>query len=82
MFRKQLDEGQAGDNVRFALAAERVLIRTTWNAAWFWPGPRFHHPHTKFKAAVYILTNGGRRAGVIHRSSKVTVLSSTSVQLT
>ena len=33
MFKKQLDEGMAGDNAGFFCAA---LPRKTWSAAWFW----------------------------------------------
>ena len=45
MFRKTLDEAEAGDNIG-------VLLR----------GPGTIHPHTKFKAQVYVLTKdeGGR----------------------
>ena len=59
MFRKLLDEGQAGDNVGLLLrgvdkdAIERGMVIAA---------PKSITPHTKFKAQVYILTKeeGGR----------------------
>jgi elongation factor Tu len=59
MFRKLLDEGQAGDNVGILLRGieKKDLIRGQVLAA-----PGSITPHTKFKAEVYILTKeeGGR----------------------
>jgi len=59
MFRKMLDEGQAGDNVGLLLrgvdkdAIERGMVIAA---------PKSISPHTKFKAQIYILTKeeGGR----------------------
>ncbi|MHB9029358.1 MAG: elongation factor Tu [Candidatus Latescibacterota bacterium] len=59
MFRKLLDEGQAGDNVGLLLRGmdkervERGMVLAT---------PKSVHPHTKFKGQVYVLTKeeGGR----------------------
>ncbi len=59
MFRKMLDEGQAGDNVGLLLrgvdkdAIERGMVIAA---------PKSITPHTKFKAQIYILTKeeGGR----------------------
>ena len=59
MFRKLLDEVQAGDNVGILL---RGIKRKTSSAARYWPSPAASRPHTNFKAEVYILTKeeGGR----------------------
>ena len=59
MFRKLLDQGQAGDNVGLLL---RGIDREGRRA---WPGagkPGSITPHTKFKSEVYVLTKeeGGR----------------------
>jgi elongation factor Tu len=59
MFRKLLDQGEAGDNVGLLLrgvgkdAIERGMVLAK---------PKTIHPHTKFKAEVYVLTKeeGGR----------------------
>jgi len=59
MFRKLLDEGQAGDNVGLLLrGVERKDIERGMVIA----APKSITPHTKFKAQVYILTKeeGGR----------------------
>ena len=60
MFRKTLDQGQAGDNVGRACCAARS--GTKWSAARWWPSPVRITPHTKFKAEVYVLKKeeGGR----------------------
>jgi elongation factor Tu len=59
MFRKLLDEGQAGDNVGLLLRGvdKKAIERGMVIAA-----PKSITPHTKFKAQVYILTKeeGGR----------------------
>ncbi len=58
MFRKLLDEGQAGDNVGVLLRGtkredvERGQVRK----------PGTITPHTKFKAEVYVLSKEGRQA--------------------
>ncbi len=59
MFRKLLDDGQAGDNVGLLLRGvkrEDVLRGQVLSA------PGSIHPHTKFKAKIYVLTKeeGGR----------------------
>jgi elongation factor Tu len=59
MFRKLLDEGQAGDNVGLLLrGTERKDVERGQVAAW----PGSITPHTKFKGEVYVLTKeeGGR----------------------
>jgi elongation factor Tu len=59
MFRKELDEGQAGDNVGLLLrGADKNLLERGMVLA----VPGSIKPHTKFKASVYILTKeeGGR----------------------
>ena len=60
MFRKLLDEGQAGDNI--GASAARARARTTWSGVRCWRSPGSITPHTKFKAEVYVLTKeeGGR----------------------
>ncbi len=59
MFRKLLDEGQAGDNVGLLLRGvdKKAIERGMVIAA-----PKSITPHTKFKAQVYVLTKeeGGR----------------------
>lgn len=59
MFRKQLDEGQAGDNAGCLL---RGLKREDVERGQVLAKPGSITPHTKFKAEVYILTKeeGGR----------------------
>ncbi len=60
MFRKLLDEAQAGDNVGSVCFA--VSTRKIWSAGWCWRWPGSITPHKKFKAEVYVLTKeeGGR----------------------
>jgi len=59
MFRKLLDEGQAGDNVGLLL---RGVDKTNLERGMVLAAPGSITPHTKFKAQVYILTKeeGGR----------------------
>ncbi len=59
MFRKELDEGQAGDNVGLLL---RGADKDNMERGMVLAAPGSIKPHTKFKAAVYILTKeeGGR----------------------
>lgn len=59
MFRKTLDEGQAGDNVGLLL---RGVEKNDIERGMVIAAPKSITPHTKFKAQVYILTKeeGGR----------------------
>jgi elongation factor Tu len=59
MFRKELDEGQAGDNVGLLL---RGADKDNMERGMVLALPGSIKPHTKFKASVYILTKeeGGR----------------------
>ena len=59
MFRKLLDEGEAGDNVGILL---RGTKREDVERGQVLAKPGTIHPHTKFKAQVYVLTKdeGGR----------------------
>ncbi|MCU0652468.1 MAG: elongation factor Tu [Candidatus Omnitrophica bacterium] len=59
MFRKLLDEGQAGDNVGLLL---RGVDKSAIERGMVIAAPKSITPHTKFKAQVYILTKeeGGR----------------------
>ena len=59
MFRKILDEGQAGDNVGLLL---RGIAREDVERGQVVAAPGSIHPHTKFEAEVYILSHdeGGR----------------------
>ena len=59
MFRKELDEGQAGDNVGLLL---RGIDKTGIERGQVMAAPGSIKPHTKFKAKAYILTKeeGGR----------------------
>ena len=59
MFRKLLDEGQAGDNVGLLL---RGMEKNDIERGMVIAAPKSILPHTKFKAQVYILTKeeGGR----------------------
>lgn len=59
MFRKLLDEGQAGDNVGLLL---RGIDKTAIERGMVIAAPKSITPHTKFKAQVYVLTKeeGGR----------------------
>ena len=74
MFRKLLDEGQAGENVGLLLRGTKredvergmVIIK-----------PGTTTPHTEFEAQVYILS-ARRRAAATRRSSTTTARSSTS----
>ena len=60
MFRKLLDEGQAGDNVGCAACVVRSVKKLS--VVRFLAKPGSITPHTKFEAEVYILTKeeGGR----------------------
>ncbi|GIX35266.1 MAG: hypothetical protein KatS3mg126_1045 [Lysobacteraceae bacterium] len=77
MFRKLLDQGQAGDNVgcfcawtkRDEVERGQVLCK-----------PGTITPHTNFEAEVYVLTK--EEGAVTRRSSRATVRSSTSVPRT
>lgn len=59
MFRKQLDQAQAGDNVGLLL---RGVQRTEIERGQVLAAPNTIHPHTKFESEVYVLTKdeGGR----------------------
>jgi elongation factor Tu len=59
MFRKELEQGQAGDNVGLLL---RGVDKTTIERGMVLALPGSIKPHTKFKCSVYILTKeeGGR----------------------
>jgi len=59
MFRKTLDEGQAGDNVGLLL---RGIEKDDIERGMVVAAPKSITPHTKFKAQVYVLTKeeGGR----------------------
>jgi len=59
MFRKLLDEGQAGDNVGLLL---RGVDKDSIERGMVIAAPKSIMPHTKFKAQIYILTKeeGGR----------------------
>ncbi|MGE5309072.1 MAG: elongation factor Tu [Deltaproteobacteria bacterium] len=59
MFRKMLDEGQAGDNVGLLL---RGVDKNAIERGMVIAAPKSITPHTKFKAKIYILTKeeGGR----------------------
>ena len=59
MFRKQLDQGQAGDNIGALL---RGVDKTEVERGQVLAKPGSIHPHTKFTANVYVLTKdeGGR----------------------
>ncbi len=59
MFRKLLDEGQAGDNVGLLL---RGIAKEEVERGMVIAAPKSITPHTKFKAQVYVLTKeeGGR----------------------
>jgi len=59
MFRKLLDEGQAGDNVGLLL---RGIEKEDLERGMVLAAPKSITPHTKFKAQVYVLTKeeGGR----------------------
>ncbi len=59
MFRKELDDGQAGDNVGVLL---RGVDKTRLDRGMVLAGPGSITPHTRFTAEVYVLTKeeGGR----------------------
>ena len=59
MFRKLLDEGQAGDNVGVLL---RGTKREEVERGRCWPSPARITPHTEFECEVYVLSKeeGGR----------------------
>ncbi len=59
MFRKLLDEGQAGDNVGLLL---RGMDKNRVERGMVLAAPKSVNPHTKFKGQVYVLTKeeGGR----------------------
>ena len=59
MFRKQLDEAEAGDNIGALL---RGVQREEIERGQVLAAPGIIHPHTKFEAEVYVLTKeeGGR----------------------
>ena len=73
MFRKLLDEGQAGENVGLLL---RGTKRDDVERGMVVIKPGTTTPHTDFEARVYILSR--RRAAVTRRSSTTTARSSTS----
>ena len=77
MFHKQLDEAWAGENCGLLL---RGLKRDDVERGQVVVEPGSITPHTEFEANVYILSKdeGGRTT----RSTRTTVLSSTSVPLT
>ena len=76
MFRKLLDEGEAGDNVGLLL---RGIDKTQIRRGMVICAPKSVTPHKKFQAEVYILS---KKADVTLRSTTNTVLSSTFVRLT
>jgi elongation factor Tu len=73
MFRKLLDQGQAGDNIGALL---RGTKREEVERGQVLCKPGSVKPHTKFKAEAYILTK--ERAAGTRRSSPTIVRSSTS----
>jgi elongation factor Tu len=73
MFRKLLDEGQAGENVGLLL---RGTKREDVERGMVVIKPGSTTPHTEFDASVYILSR--KKAAVTRRSSTTTVRSSTS----
>ena len=77
MFRKLLDQGQAGDNVGVLL---RGTKREEVERGQVLAKPGSITPHTKFTAEIYVLRR--KRAVVTRRSSTGTVRSSTSVRRT
>ena len=70
MFRKLLDEGQAGDNVGLLL---RGIQRTEIERGQVLSKPGTINPHTKFKAQVYVLKKeeGGRHTPFFNGSEVV-----------
>ena len=77
MFRKLLDEGQAGDNVGILL---RGTKREEVERGQVLAKPGSITPHTKFECEVYVLTR--RRADGTRRSSTTTGRSFTSARPT
>ena len=77
MFRKLLDEGRAGENVGVLL---RGTKREEVERGQVLAKPGSVKPHTKFEAEVYILSK--TKVVVTRHSSRATVRSFTSVQLT
>ena len=73
MFKKQLDEGQAGDNAGLLL---RGIAKETWNAGWCWPRPA--RSRRTPSSGARSTCSRRKRAGVTPRSSTATVRSSTS----
>src|SRR5256886_2027925 len=70
MFRKLLDQGQAGDNVGLLL---RGIERKDVERGQVCAKPGSITPHTKFKAEVYILTKeeGGRHTPLDRKSTRL-----------
>lgn len=77
MFRKLLDEGEAGDNVGLLM---RGIDKKEVKRGMVVAKPGSITPHTKFEAEVYILKR--RRVAVTRRSTTNTVPSSTCVRWT
>lgn len=77
MFRKLLDQGQAGDNVGILL---RGTKREDVERGQVLAKPGSITPHTHFTAEVYVLSKD--EAAATRRSSTTTVRSSTSVRRT
>ncbi|GIS38770.1 MAG: hypothetical protein Ct9H90mP11_00900 [Acidimicrobiales bacterium] len=75
MFRKLLDEGQAGDNIGALL---RGIDKEEVNRGQVLAAPGSITPHTKFEAEVYVLSK--KKVDVTNLSSLTTALSSISVQ--
>ena len=76
MFRKLLDQGQAGDNVGILLRGTKRESRA-WSSA---GQAGLDHPHTDFECEVYVLSK--TKVAVTRRSSTTTVRSSTSARRT
>ena len=77
MFRKLLDQAEAGDNIGALL---RGISREDIQRGQVLAKPGSIKPHTKFTSEVYVLSK--KKVDVILHSSETTVLNSTSVQLT
>ena len=77
MFRKLLDQGQAGDNIGVLL---RGVKREEVERGQVLAAPKSITPHKKYKAEVYVLSK--EEGAVIPRSSAATVRSSTSARPT
>lgn len=77
MFRKILDDGQAGDNVGLLL---RGVDKKEIKRGQILAKPNSIKPHTRFKAEIYVLKK--KKAAVTLRSTTSTVRSSTCVPLT